>query len=132
MKKLLLSALIFCCIAVGCTKTDVPAAPEESISPIVKTDLPTSVNSLDPLQFNVYHIVFNGCGRFQRADTRVNGKTVTVRFLAVYADQMCTMDIPTRITPYTFIPKEKGTYTFRFRSGNPQKEEYIEEQLEVR
>ncbi|WP_162618741.1 hypothetical protein [Pedobacter yulinensis] len=116
----------------ACSKDKDQGVPEENLSPIIQTELPASVNSLDPIQFNVHHLVFNGCGRYDRAVTKADGKTITITFLAKYADGFCTMDVPTRVTPYTFVPKEKGTYTFRFRSGHKSEEKYIEQQLEVR
>jgi hypothetical protein len=104
----------------------------ESISPIGDTELPSTAKVGETITFTIYHTVFNGCGTFSRHKTNIEGKTVTVVFYGKYPKTgMCTDDIPTIETKYSFRAKEKGEYLFRFYRGNYEEEEYLLQTLKV-
>jgi len=96
---------------------DEAVAPQDetgSISPITGSDLPAEASLDETVRFTVRHIVFNGCGYYEREETKIEGKEVKVTFYAGYRDGICTMNIPTLETEYTFKPQEKGEYVFKF------------------
>ena len=93
------------------------AKPEGSISPIVETELPDKGTAGQEINFFVSRAVFNGCGYYSSQETTQIGNILTVTFYAAYREGVCTMNIPVLKTNYTFTPKNAGTYTFKFNSG---------------
>ncbi|KXK28319.1 MAG: hypothetical protein UZ12_BCD005001013 [Bacteroidetes bacterium OLB12] len=73
---ILLTTLLFA--SCECISTD------ESISPIIDTELPSSTTIGETISFKIYHVVFNGCGEYSRQETTRDGKTISVKFYGKY------------------------------------------------
>jgi hypothetical protein len=69
---------------------------------------------------NVSFPVNSGCGQFNKFVQKSEGNTLTIKVQAVYKGCICTMDIPTRTTTYSFKEKAAGTYYLKFLSGENQ------------
>ena len=110
------SILLIWSISISCDNED-DQKPAGSISPIVDAELPAVGNVGHEINFMVSHAVFNGCGYYSSQETAQIGRTLIVTFYAQYHEGFCTMDVPIRKTNYKFIPAKKGTYTFKFNSG---------------
>lgn len=84
--------------------------------------VPTGINSVTEIPgdfasgtaYKVDFYVNNGCGDFHSFDETVDGNTRTIKVLAKYVGEICTMDLPLRETTYTFNPTVPGTYTLKF------------------
>jgi hypothetical protein len=104
----------------------------ESISPIIATDLPSNSIAGKTITFKIYHVVFNGCGKYARQETIIEGRVVTIKFYGKYPiDAFCTANVPTLETYYSFEPKEKGDYYFRFYQDNFNGQEFTLDTLKV-
>lgn len=104
----------------------------ESISPIIATDLPVTCSAGETIAFKVYHIAFNGCGKYSKHETARQGDVITVRFFVEYPKaQICPDNIPTLETFFYFEAKEKGDLYFRFFQDNYDGKEYILDTLRV-
>ncbi|MDQ3395950.1 MAG: hypothetical protein M3512_17845 [Bacteroidota bacterium] len=101
-------------IVISCDKEVIS---QESISPIIKTDLPESGEVGQEIVITVSHAVYNGCGYYSSQKTIQTRNTFFVSFYANYGEGICTMNIPILKTSYKFTPKNTGTYTFKFNSG---------------
>jgi hypothetical protein len=110
--------LLFIGVLVGACKDEEYIDPAESLSPIVDVTLPEVGYVNQEINFIVSHAVFNGCGFYSSRKTIMAGNSLVVTFYAKYRDGICTMDIPIRKTNYQFMPKRKGTYTFKFNKGD--------------
>jgi hypothetical protein len=105
---------------------------KESISPIISTDLPSTCLAGETISFKVYHVVFNGCGKYSKHEAAQNGNVITVRFYAKYPQaQMCPDNIPTLETYFYFEAKQKGDIYFRFFQDNYDGQEYLLDTLRV-
>lgn len=105
----------------------------ESVSPIVATDLPETTLAGETISFTIYHVVFNGCGRYFRQETKIDGKTITVKIYGKYPNRgICPDNIPTLETRYGFNPATKGVYYFKFFADNYNGDEYLLDTLVVR
>jgi hypothetical protein len=105
---------------------------KESISPVVATDLPSSCLVGETISFKVYHVAFNGCGKYSKHEAAENGNVITVRFYAKYPQaQMCPDNIPTLETIYYFEATQKGDIYFRFFQDNYNGQEYLLDTLRV-
>ncbi len=121
---ILLTTLLFA--SCECISTD------ESISPIIDTELPSSTTIGETISFKIYHVVFNGCGEYSRQETTRDGKTISVKFYGKYPNcKMCPDNIPTLETTYRFEAKEKGDYYFKFYADNFDGQEFILDTLRV-
>lgn len=104
----------------------------ESVSPIIDTELPETAVVGETISFKIYHVVYNGCGKYSRQETTMDGRTVTVTFYAKYPNGgACPDNIPTLEGYCTFVAKEKGDYYFRFYHGNYSGDEFILDTLSV-
>ena len=115
----LLAIFLVGSLIISCDKDKDPIT-EESISPIVETDLPETGNVGQEIIFTVRHAVFNGCGYYSSQNTVKDGLTFSVTFYAKYRDGFCTMNVPTLGTDYKFVPSTSGTYTFKFDRGEQE------------
>jgi hypothetical protein len=105
---------------------------DESVSPIIDTELPSTTNLGTTVSFKIYHAVFNGCGEYSRQETTRDGQTITVKFYGKYPDcKMCSDNIPTLETIYHFEPEENGDYYFKFFADNFNGQEFIIDTLRV-
>ena len=103
-----------------------------SISPVVATDLPSTCSVGETIAFNVYHIAFNGCGKYLKHETVQDGQVITVKFYVKYEKaQACTNNVPTLETKFYFEAKEKGDLYFRFFEDNYNGKEYLLDTLKV-
>lgn len=115
-------ALISC----ECLSTD------ESISPIIYTELPSTATFGSAVSFKIHHVVFGGCGEYSRQETIQDGRTITVKFFGKYPNcKACPDNIPTLETIYQFKAKEKGEYYFKFYQDNLNGQEFIFDTLKV-
>jgi hypothetical protein len=106
-----LTTLVF--ISCECISTD------ESISPIIDTELPTTITIGTTVSFKIYYVVFNDCGEYSRQETTRDGRTITVIIYGKYPNcKMCPDNIPTLETIYKFEAMEKGDYYFKFYEDN--------------
>lgn len=104
----------------------------ESISPILATDLPGTAAVGETISFKIYHVVFNGCGKYSKQETTTDGKTITVKFYWKYPKGgACPDNIPTLETYYAFEAKERGSYIFRFYEDNYNGNEFLLDTLRV-
>jgi len=105
---------------------------DESISPIIDTELPSTTTIGTTVSFKIYHVVFNGCGEYSRQETTRDGRTITVKIYGKYPNcKMCPDNIPTLETIYQFEAKEKGDYYFKFYEDNFNGQEFIIDTLRV-
>ena len=103
-----------------------------SISPVVGTNLPGTCSAGETISFEVYHVVFNGCGEYLKHEAVENGNVITVKFYAKYPKaQTCPDNIPTLATDFYFEAKEKGDLYFRFFQDNYNGQEYLLDTLRV-
>ncbi|MDR7130047.1 hypothetical protein J2X69_002394 [Algoriphagus sp. 4150] len=119
-----LPALVMC--SCECLSTD------ESVSPIIETELPSTTAIGTTVSFKIFHVVYSGCGEYSRQETIRDGRTITVRLFGKYPTcKMCPDNIPTLETVYRFEAKEKGDYYFKFYANNFNGEEFILDTLKV-
>ena len=119
-----LTTIVF--LSCECLSTD------ESLSPIVDTELPSTTTIGTTVSFKIYHVVFNGCGEYSRQETTTDGRTITVRFYGKYPNcKMCPDNIPTLETIYRFEAMEPGDYYFKFYADNFDGQEFISDTLRV-
>ena len=127
MRKIIPTVFIVSMALISCDYTET-----ESISPVIATDLPSSCAVGETISFTVYHIAFNGCGRYSKHEAVQQGNVITVKFYAKYArGQVCPDNIPTLETLYYFEAKEKGDLYFRFFQDNYNGQEYVLDTLRV-
>lgn len=122
---------IFTIIVLFACTTCMQTTYEERISPIVGSNLPSSVKMGQTVNFTVSHIVDNSCGQFSRSEIDINGRNVTVRFYAKYPNLFCRNDKPVRETDYSFKPLMKGEYYFKFYQDFYSESEYLLDTLVV-
>lgn len=119
-----LTTLVF--LSCDCISTD------ESVSPIIDTELPSTTTIGTTVSFKIYHVVFNGCGEYSRQETTRNGRTITVKFYGKYPNcRACDDNIPTLETIYKFKVVEKGDYYFKFYEDYFNGQEFIVDTLRV-
>lgn len=105
---------------------------DESVSPIIGTELPSTTTIGTTVSFKIYHIVFNGCGEYSRQKTTTDGRTIVVKFYGKYPNcKMCPDNIPTLETIYRFEVKELGDHYFKFYNDNFDGQEFILDTLRV-
>ena len=120
------SLIFLVTVSCECLSTD------ESTSPIIDTELPSTTTLRSTVSFKIYHIVFNGCGEYARQETKRDGRTITVKFYGKYPScKMCSDNIPTLETIYPFEVKEQGDYYFRFYADNFDGQDFILDTLRV-
>jgi hypothetical protein len=122
----LTSITLLVTVSCECLSTD------ESISPIIDTELPETTTVGTTVSFKVFHVVFNGCGEYARQVTTRDDRTITVRFYGKYPScKMCPDNIPTLETVYTFPALEQGDFYFKFYQDNFDGQEFILDTLTV-
>lgn len=82
----------------------------------MRVEAPATAQLGETVAVDVYFQVNGGCGEFGSFDVSSSGKETVVRVVARYKGNVCTDDLPVRMTTYTFRPAEAGTYTLKFRS----------------
>ena len=88
-------------------------------SPVVKVEGPKTAAVNQSIDLKVSFTCFNGCGNFGNYEQMVNGNTTTINVIAKYEGCICTQDVPTRQSIYSFSAPQAGTYFLKFlRTGN--------------
>lgn len=97
--------------------------------------VPTGIHSVTEIPgdfasgtaYKVDFYVNNGCGNFLLFDETIDGNTRTIKVIAKYEGEICTMDVPLREATYTFDPVTAGTYTLKFlmEDGTYQTETFV-------
>jgi len=78
----------------------------------IEGPITASVNQEIPL--TVSFSCMNGCGQFGNFEESTVGNTTTIILNAKYQGCVCTQDIPTRQTLYSFKKTQTGTYFLKF------------------
>lgn len=104
-------------VASGCSKKTTTADENcTNYADVYVTDVQKSTANT----VNVSFQVTSGCGQFNKFIQKSEGNTRIIKVQAVYKGCMCTMDVPTRTTTYSFEEKAAGTYYLKFLSGENQ------------
>jgi len=82
----------------------------------------------EPLKFNIKSQYHNGCGSFKDFSEKTEGNTITVTINGMNTGCICTEALIHFNNDYVFVPKQTGTYTFKFKSAQNH---YIEKQVVV-
>lgn len=82
----------------------------------------------EPLRFNIKSQYHNGCGSFKDFSEKTEGNIITVVVNGMNMGCICTQAFVHFDKDYVFVPKQAGTYTFKFKSTQNS---YIERQVVV-
>jgi predicted RNase H-like nuclease (RuvC/YqgF family) len=109
--------LILLAVASGCSKKTTTVDEKcTKYAEVYVTNVQKSTANTADVSFTVN----SGCGQFNKFIQKSEGNTRIIKVEAVYKGCMCTMDIPTRTTTYSFTEKTSGTYYLKFLSGENQ------------
>ncbi|ADY54362.1 hypothetical protein Pedsa_3834 [Pseudopedobacter saltans DSM 12145] len=81
-----------------------------------------------PLTFKVKLSYHNGCGNFSRFNEKRTENTIEVIAKGQNRGCVCTQAFISFEEDYVFVPKQAGTYNFKFKSA---KDTFIEKQVVV-
>jgi len=112
------SLIIF--ILPGCYKTNNDdKCISYTIAPVTDVQGPATGSVNQEINLTVLFTCFNGCGQFGNFEQVTAGNTTTIQVVAKYEGCICTQDVPTRGSIYTFKASQTGTYYLKFlQSGN--------------
>lgn|SRR5690606_30704088 len=80
------------------------------------------------LTFDVKSQYHNGCGSFKDFSEKIEGNVITIVANGMNIGCICTEALVYFNKNYVFVPKQAGTYTFKFKSIQNS---YIEKQVVV-
>lgn len=85
---------------------------------VTAIDTPLTAMVNQQVTVEVSFPVINGCGVFNKFIETTDGNTITIAVEALYDGCVCTADVPTRVTTYSFTPTTAGNFELKFRSSN--------------
>lgn len=99
----------------GCNKNkDEQPCVSFSKARVIKLEGPITASVNQEIPLTVSFSCNNGCGQFGNFEESTFGNTTTIVLNAKYEGCVCTQDIPTRQTLYTFKRTQTGTYILKF------------------
>ncbi|HSN61403.1 MAG TPA: hypothetical protein VLR49_10740, partial [Ferruginibacter sp.] len=99
----------------GCNKNqDEQPCVSFSKAGITKIEGPLTASVNQEIPLTVSFSCMNGCGQFGNFEESTVGNTTTIVLNAKYEGCVCTQDIPSRQTIYSFKKIQTGTYILKF------------------
>ncbi|WP_044200718.1 hypothetical protein [Flammeovirga sp. OC4] len=107
----ILATFLFSCssndnITEDCSSTE--------LSHINDVSLPSQGKVGEQIEGTIEYALSNGCGRFNKLNQSVDGKTVTLSVEVVYEGCICTTNAPIGEVTFNFTPNETGEYKVIF------------------
>lgn len=113
LNNIILICLITLLVSCSCKK-QTKECLAHTTAHVAKVTGPNATTPGQETDYVVQYYLSNGCGKFERVESNVDGNTITISLIASYKGCVCTEVLLSGEVTYTFKPGSTGTYYLRF------------------